>query len=64
MRTGYMIDAYQKTYFVVDSFEQLFRESYDRDFAPIYREFRDSAVIPPDTVLPGDVLVSRGDSAA
>jgi phenylalanine-4-hydroxylase len=64
MRTGYMIDAYQKTYFVVDSFEQLFRDSYDRDFAPIYREFRDSPAIPPDTVLPGDVLVSRGDPAA
>ena len=64
MRTGYMIDAYQKTYFVVDSFEQLFRDSYDRDFAPIYREFRDTAAIPPDTVLPGDVLVSRRDPAA
>jgi phenylalanine-4-hydroxylase len=64
MRTGYMIDAYQKTYFVVDSFEQLFRDSYDRDFAPIYREFRNTAAIPPDTILPGDVLVSRGDPAA
>jgi len=64
MRTGYMIDAYQKTYFVVDSFEQLFRDSYDRDFAPIYREFRDTPSIPPDTVLPGDVLVSRGAPAA
>jgi phenylalanine-4-hydroxylase len=64
MRTGYMIDAYQKTYFVVDSFEQLFRDSYDRDFAPIYREFRDSPAIPPDRVLPGDVLVSRGASAS
>jgi phenylalanine-4-hydroxylase len=64
MRTGYMIDAFQKTYFVVDSFEQLFRDSYDRDFAPIYREFRNAAAIPPDTVLPGDVLVSRGNPAA
>ena len=64
MRTGYMIDAYQKTYFVVNSFEQLFRDSYDRDFAPIYREFRGSPAIPPDTLLPGDVLVSRGDPAA
>jgi phenylalanine-4-hydroxylase len=63
MRTGYLIDAYQKSYFVVDSFEQLFRDSYDRDFAPIYREFRDSPAIPPDTVLPDDVLVSRGDPA-
>jgi phenylalanine-4-hydroxylase len=63
MRTGYMIDAYQKSYFVVDSFEQLFRDSYDRDFAPIYRQYRDTAAIPPDTVQAGDVLVSRGTPA-
>jgi phenylalanine-4-hydroxylase len=64
MRTGYVIDAYQKTYFVVDSFEQLFRDSYDRDFAPIYRKFRDTAAISPDTVQAGDVLVSRGNPAS
>jgi phenylalanine-4-hydroxylase len=64
MRTGYMIDAYQKTYFVVDSFEQLFRDSYDRDFAPIYRQFREAPAIPPDSVLSGDVLVSRGNPIA
>lgn len=64
MRTSYMIDAYQKTYFVVDSFEQLFRDSYDRDFAPIYRQFGGSPAIAPDTTLSGDVVVSRGNQAA
>jgi phenylalanine-4-hydroxylase len=58
MRTGYLIDAYQKTYFVVDSFEQLFRESYDRDFAPIYRAFRDTPALSPDAVLPTDIVVT------
>jgi phenylalanine-4-hydroxylase len=60
MRTAYMIDAYQRTYFVVDSFEQLFRDSYDRDFAPIYRAFRDTPALSPDTVLPTDRVVTRG----
>jgi phenylalanine-4-hydroxylase len=60
MRTDYLIDAYQKTYFVMDSFEQLFRNAYDRDFAPIYRAYRDSPGLAPDTILPTDIVVSRG----
>jgi phenylalanine-4-hydroxylase len=63
MRTEYLIDAYQKTYFVVDSFEQLFRDSYDRDFAPVYRAFRDTPALSPDTVLPTDIVVTRGTPA-
>ena len=35
MRTRYRIDTYQKTYFVIDSFEQLM-ESTRPDFLPIY----------------------------
>jgi phenylalanine-4-hydroxylase len=64
MRTDYLIDAYQKTYFVMDSFEQLFRNAYDRDFAPIYRTYRDAPSLPPDSVLPNDVVVTRGTQAA
>jgi len=36
MRTRYKIDDYQATYFVIDSFDQLF-EATRPDFAPIYR---------------------------
>jgi phenylalanine-4-hydroxylase len=57
MRTDYLIDAYQQTYFVVESFEHLFRKSYDRDFAPLYRAYRDVPGIPPGTVLATDVVV-------
>ena len=64
MRTDYLIDTYQKTYFVVDSFEQLFRDSYDRDFAPIYRAFRDTPPYAPDVILPTDVVVTRGAATA
>jgi len=39
MRTRYKIDTYQQTYFVIDSFEQLF-EMTAADFAPIYERLR------------------------
>ncbi len=66
MRTDYLIDAYQKTYFVIDSFEQLFHDSYSRDFAPIYSAYRDLPHLIPDALLPSDVVVTRGsqDSAS
>ena len=64
IRTDYMIDAYQQTYFVMDSFEQLFRNSYDRDFAPLYRAYRDLPGISPATLLPSDEVVTRGTQGA
>ncbi|MEA3176222.1 MAG: phenylalanine-4-hydroxylase, partial [Gammaproteobacteria bacterium] len=64
MRTDYLIDAYQKTYFVMDSFEQLFRNAYDRDFAPIYRAFRDTPGWAPDSIFPTDNVVTRGTQVA
>jgi phenylalanine-4-hydroxylase len=39
MRTDYRIDDFQLTYFVLDSFEQLFEACYDTDFAPMYRQY-------------------------
>jgi phenylalanine-4-hydroxylase len=41
MRTDYLIDRYQDTYFVIDSFEQLMRETAP-DFTPIYQRIRNS----------------------
>jgi phenylalanine-4-hydroxylase len=64
MRTDYMIDAYQKTYFVIDSFEQLFRDSYDRDFAPLYRSQQGLPSISPESLLDTDRVLSRGRSDA
>jgi phenylalanine-4-hydroxylase len=60
MRTDYLIDAYQKTYFVVDSFEQLFRNAYDRDFTQLYRAHRASPGLPPDQVSPDDKVITLG----
>ena len=39
MRTRYKIDAFQATYFVIDSFDQLF-EATAPDFTPVYRDVR------------------------
>jgi predicted nucleotidyltransferase len=39
MRTRYKIDTYQQTYFVIDSFEQLF-DMTAPDFAPMYERLR------------------------
>src|SRR5258706_11032659 len=55
MRTRYKIDSYQSSYFVIDSFEQLF-EATAPDFAPIYREVRDLPEIDAGVVLPGETL--------
>ena len=43
MCTEYQIDRYQETYFVIDSFEQLMRETAP-DFTPIYARLRSSLV--------------------
>ena len=45
MRTEYIIDRYQETYFVIDSFDQLMRETAP-DFTPIYARLRRSGSDP------------------
>jgi phenylalanine-4-hydroxylase len=57
MRTDYLIDTFQQTYFVIDSFDQLFHAGYDTDFEPIYRQYRDTPCIAADAVVPGDELI-------
>ena len=63
MCTDYLIDDFQQTYFVIESFEQLFHAGYDTDFAPIYRKFRDLPGIAPDIVLPTDDVFPPGEPA-
>lgn len=63
MSTRYWIDRYQSTYFVLDDFEQLFRES-QRDFAPLYERIKRVEPIAPEAVLPTDRVIHRGEGAA
>jgi phenylalanine-4-hydroxylase len=57
MRSRYRIDAYQETYFVVDSFRQLF-DATRPDFAPLYRELALPRGPARGRALPGDRLVA------
>jgi phenylalanine-4-hydroxylase len=54
MRTKYRIDDYQDNYFVIESFEDLLRETLETDFAPLYKEMAAQADIEIGTILPGD----------
>jgi len=53
MRTGYRIDDFQQTYFVIDNFQQLF-DATRPDFAPIYREIAALPDIDPDALISSD----------
>jgi phenylalanine-4-hydroxylase len=62
MRTKYLIDDFQQTYFVIESFEKLLDDCY-QDFAPIYERIRSAIDIEADEVLDGDDVVTRGTYA-
>jgi len=57
MRTDYVIDDLQPTYFVIDSFDELYHDTVERDFDRLYRglgpgfTYANSAVIDVDDVL-------------
>ncbi len=59
MRTRYRIDTFQKTYFVIDSFDQLF-DATRPDFTPIYARLAAQDAIAAGTVLDGDRVLQRG----
>jgi len=63
MRTPYRIDAYQGNYFVIDSFEDLLRQTLDTDFAPLYAELEDEPDFAIDTIVAGDRVIHRGTQA-
>ncbi|WP_222566091.1 phenylalanine 4-monooxygenase [Novilysobacter antarcticus] len=59
MRTRYRIDTYQKTYFVIDNFQQLM-DATGPDFAPIYAKLAAMDPIPAGDVLDSDRVFHRG----
>jgi phenylalanine-4-hydroxylase len=62
MRTNYIIDDFQQSYFVIDSFQSLLDECY-RDFGPVYARIRGASDIAPDALIESDRLVNRGTLA-
>ncbi|MEJ1970503.1 MAG: hypothetical protein WDN03_18025 [Rhizomicrobium sp.] len=59
MRTQYRIDDFQESYFVIDSFDALFRETY-KDFAALYAKLERGPTYKPGDILPADRLFTRG----
>ena len=59
MRTRYKIDDFQATYFVIDSFEQLF-DMTAPDFAPLYAAVRSLGELSADESSASDSLITLG----
>jgi phenylalanine-4-hydroxylase len=59
MRTRYIIDDFQQTYFVIDSFDDLVKVCME-DFGALYDRLREGAEHEPHAVVPGDTVLTRG----
>jgi phenylalanine-4-hydroxylase len=55
MRTEYLFDEFQKTYFVIDSFEHLLKAAEETDFAQIYEQLRCLPLLAADTDCSDDL---------
>ncbi|TNE57102.1 MAG: phenylalanine 4-monooxygenase [Alphaproteobacteria bacterium] len=62
LQTHYRIDDFQEVYFVIDSFKQLFDETY-QDFGPIYDRLEGLPEHKPFDIVEGDAVLSRGTGA-
>lgn len=62
MKTLYRIDDFQQVYFVIDSIEQLKRETL-QDFGPIYDRLQGAEALPIEAVLPADKVFTHGTQA-
>jgi phenylalanine-4-hydroxylase len=59
MRTRYRIDSYQKTYFVIDSFQQLM-DATEPDFRPVYERVAHMDALAAGDVIDSDHVVHQG----
>ncbi len=63
MRTDYRIDDFQQTYFVIDSYDELFHATVETDFAPLYARLDGRFDLTPESILETDKLHTRGTQA-
>jgi len=63
MQTRYRIDDFQETYFVINSFDDLLKQTLETDFAPIYADLAGQDEHAPGTIIPTDHLYTRGTQA-
>ena len=62
MRTKHIIDDFQQTYFVIDSFEQLLESCY-ADFTDVYQHVKSQPEIEAHEIMPDDKVLHRGTHA-
>lgn len=60
MRTDYVIDDLQPTYFVIESFEDLYRQTVERDFDRLYRSLPPAFTYANSAIIDVDNVLSRG----
>ncbi|PKB14887.1 phenylalanine 4-hydroxylase [Novosphingobium kunmingense] len=60
MRTDYVIDDLQPTYFVIESFEDLYHQTVDRDFDRLYRSLAPGFTYANTSVIDVDDVLHRG----
>lgn len=60
LRTGYYIDDFQATYFVIDQFEELFDLLKRTDFTAQFDKFRAQPSYAPFEILPQDLVIRKG----
>lgn len=60
MRTRYIINDFQQTYFVIESFERLLEECY-QDFDPLYDRLRLAPDLEAHELAPNDRVLTKGD---
>ena len=63
LRTGYYIDDFQATYFVIDRFENLFEVLRGTDFIAKFEEVRPLSAHTPFEILPEDQVIRQGTGA-
>jgi phenylalanine-4-hydroxylase len=60
MRTDYVIDDLQPTYFVIESFQDLYHQTVERDFDRLYRSLSPSFTYANTAVIDVDDVLHRG----
>ncbi|MEP3422385.1 MAG: phenylalanine 4-monooxygenase [Erythrobacter sp.] len=60
MRTDYVISDLQPTYFVIESFDDLYRQTVERDFDRLYRNLAPSFTYANSAIIDVDNVVNRG----
>jgi phenylalanine-4-hydroxylase len=60
LRTGYYIDDFQATYFVIDRFSDLFDLLKQTDFVALYERFQAQPGYTPFEIRPEDVIIRQG----